>query len=58
MKVYFIETSEEGKITFMSTDHSQRHKMWVERPKAKEIPKKMFEDLKYEYEQTKKHIAQ
>lgn len=54
MKVYFIETSEEGKITFMSTDHSQRHRMWVAHPKAKEIPKKMFDDLKYEHEKMKK----
>ncbi len=54
MKVYFMEINGENKATFMSVDHSQRAKVWVSNPAAKEISKKEYESIKKEYENMKK----
>jgi hypothetical protein len=54
MKVYFMEINVENKATFMSVDHSQRAKVWVSHPAAKEISKKEYESIKLDYEQMKK----
>lgn len=54
MKVYFVDMVNTEKANLMSVEHSQRAKIWAAYPNAKEISKKEFEDLKYEYENMKK----
>lgn len=56
MKVYFMEINGENKAIFMSVDHSQRAKVWVSHPAAKEISKKEYESIKKDYEEMKKNI--
>lgn len=49
MKVYYIEVVSEEKVNMICVDMSDRHKIWVSHPNAKEISKKEYEDLKHEY---------
>jgi hypothetical protein len=57
MKVYFMEKLGETKINFISVEHSQRAKVWAARPNAKEISRKEYEDIKYEYSKINKETA-
>jgi hypothetical protein len=57
MKVYFMEINGENKATFISVDHSQRAKVWAEHPNAKEISRKEYEDIKYEYSKMNKETV-
>jgi hypothetical protein len=49
-----MEINGENKATFISVDHSQRAKVWAEHPNAKEISRKEYEDIKYEYSKMNK----
>jgi hypothetical protein len=49
-----MEINGEIKSTFISVDHSQRAKVWAEHPNAKEISRKEYEDIKYEYSKMNK----
>jgi hypothetical protein len=57
MKVYFMEINGENKAAFISVDHSQRAKVWAEHPNAKEISRKEYEDIKYEYSKMNKETV-
>lgn len=57
MKVYYIEVVSDEKVNMMCVDMSDRHKIWVSHPNAKEISQKAYEDLKYSYNQNKKEVS-
>lgn len=58
MKIYFLETNGVDKANVMSVEHSQRAKVWAAHPNAKEISKKEYYDIKYQYEKMKKEVTQ
>lgn len=46
MTVYYIEKKLDGTVSIFSGEMSDRHKLWTQRPAAKEISKKEYEALR------------
>lgn len=51
MKIYYAEIISDQKVNMMAVDMSQRHKVWIQHPTAREISKKEYYQMKEKYNQ-------
>ena len=45
MQLYYMEEKEDGTVSLYNVKFSDRHKLWKEKPNAKEISRKEYKAL-------------